>query len=137
MMTNFITSRREILGLLGAGAMSAVLPRGAAAEEGAAAPLAFGYQNTSWGVIGMIAEAEDMFKKAGAERHDLQIRRRQDHPRRHGRGPGRYRRVRLDAADVVGAAKGEVAAIGMAMYAGKTLAVVAGANQRPHERRAS
>ncbi len=48
--------------------MSAAVADGAGAShvaEGAAAPLNFGYQNSSWGMIGMIAEAKDMFKKAG------------------------------------------------------------------------
>lgn len=125
-MTDFTASRRSVLGLLGAGAIGSMLPGRALAQTGASAPLAFGYQNTSWGVLGMIAEAENMFKKAGADvtiykfdggktTRDAMIAGRVD--------IGVFGSTPL----IVGAAKGEVVAIGMAMYAGRTLAVVAGA----------
>jgi NitT/TauT family transport system substrate-binding protein len=124
-MTRLTLPRRDFLKLAGGAFAAAGLPSAAFAAGGAAAPLAFGYQNTSWGVIGMIAEAEDLFKKAGANvtiykfdggktTRDAMIAGRVD--------IGVFGSTPL----IVGAAKGEVVAIGMAMYAGKTLAVVAG-----------
>ncbi len=126
-MTDFTTSRRNVLGLLGAGAVGAMLPRAAFAQQGAAAPLAFGYQNTSWGVVGMVAEAENLFKKAGANVTIYKFSGGKD--TRDAMVAGRVDIGVFGATPfVVGAAKGDIVAIGMAMYAGKTLAVVAGAN---------
>ncbi|MBX9589372.1 MAG: ABC transporter substrate-binding protein [Hyphomonadaceae bacterium] len=125
-MADFITSRRNVLGILGLSAMGAALPSAAFAQRGAAAALAFGYQNTSWGAIGMIAEAEGMFKKAGG--NVTVYRFDSGKTTRDAMVAGRVDIGVLGATPfVVGAAKGEVVAIGMAMYAGKTLSVVAGA----------
>lgn len=123
-MSTFVTSRRTFMALAGAGI--ATVPFGRAAmAQGAVAPLAFGYQNTSWGTIGMIAEAEDLYKKAGGNvtiykfdggkaTRDAMVANRVD--------------VGVLGATpfIVGAAKGSMVGIGMAMYAGKTLAVMAG-----------
>jgi ABC-type nitrate/sulfonate/bicarbonate transport system substrate-binding protein len=57
-------ARRDVLVWAGAMAAGGLLPRGALAQ-GAAAPLDFGYQTTSWGTIGMLVEAQGLFKKAG------------------------------------------------------------------------
>lgn len=123
-MRRLEASRREFLGLAGAGFASLAMPTLVRAQ-GAAAPLAFGYQNTSWGVVGMIAEADDLFRKAGANvtiykfdggkaTRDAMVANRVD--------------VGVLGATpfIVGAAKGDMVGIGAAMYAGKTLAVIAG-----------
>ena len=125
-MTDFTASRRDALGLLGAGAACAMLPRMAFARTGAGAPLALGYQNTSWGVIGMIAEAEGIFKQVGA---NVTIYRFDGgKTTRDAMVAGRVDIGTFGSTPyIVGASKGEIVAIGMAMYAGRTLAVVAGA----------
>lgn len=51
-------ARRDVLVRACAMAAGGLLPRGALAQ-GAAAPLDFGYQTTSWGTIGMLVEAYD------------------------------------------------------------------------------
>ena len=83
-MTKITLPRRDFLAITGAAMAASALPKIARAQ-GAMAPLNFGFQNTSWGTIGMIAESEDLFKKAGANVKILQIRQRQDHARRHDR----------------------------------------------------
>ncbi len=124
-MKKFTTSRRDFMGLASAGLASLAMPGLARAQ--ADAPLAFGYQNTSWGVIGMIAEADDLFKKAGANVTIYKFD--GGKATRDAMVAGRIDIGVLGATPfIVGAAKGNMAGIGMAMYAGKTLAVMAGAN---------
>ena len=125
-MTRLTLPRRDFLKLAGGAVAVTALPTIASAQ-GAGAPLAFGYQNTSWGVIGMIAEAEDLFKKAGANVTIYKFSGGKD--TRDAMVAGRVDIGVFGATPfVVGAAKGDIVAIGMAMYAGKTLAVVAGVN---------
>jgi NitT/TauT family transport system substrate-binding protein len=115
--------RREFLAITG-GALAAAAT--GLRAHAAMPPLNFGYQNTSWGTIGMIAESEDLFKKSGASvniqkfdsgktTRDAMISERID--------------IGVIGATpfVIGAAKGEMEAIGLALYGAKTLAVVAGA----------
>lgn len=120
MTRNF--TRREMLRTAGAVAVASSLPLRASAQ--ANAPLNFGYQNTSWGTVGMVAEAEKTFEKAGANvkffhfdggksTRDAMIAGRVDVG------------VLGGTPFVVGAAKGDIVAIGIAMYAAKTNAVVA------------
>lgn len=124
-MTNIRLSRRTVLGAIGGGTVGALLPQSAFAQ-GKAAPLAFGYQNTSWGVIGMIAEAEDLFKKAGGSVSIFKFTGGKE--TRDAMVAGRIDIGVLGATPfVVGAAQSPLVGIGMAMYAGKTLSVVAGA----------
>lgn len=124
-MKTFRTSRREFMGLAGAGLATLAVPGLARAQ--ADAPLAFGYQNTSWGVIGMIAEADDLFKKNGANVTIYKFD--GGKATRDAMVAGRIDIGVLGATPfIVGAAKGDMAGIGMAMYAGKTLAVIAGVN---------
>src|SRR5262245_61238993 len=115
--------RRDLLRLTGAIVASAAFGTGARAQ-GASAPLNFGYQATSWGTIGMLCEAQDLFKRAGANvtiykfdggktTRDAMISGRVDIG------------VLGSTPFVVGAAKGDMVAIGMCMYAGKADAVVA------------
>jgi aliphatic sulfonates family ABC transporter substrate-binding protein len=124
-MTKLTLPRRDFLTIAGGALAAAALPAGFRANA-QSAPLNFGYQNTSWGTIGMIAESEDLFKKAGA---NVNI---------HKFDSGKTTRDamisgRIDIGVigstpfVIGAAKGEVEAIGLALYGAKTLAVVVGA----------
>jgi aliphatic sulfonates family ABC transporter substrate-binding protein len=126
-MTSNYPARRDVLAWVGAMAVGAVLPRGAFAQ-GAAAALNFGYQTTSWGTIGMLVEAQDLFKKAGANvtihkfdggktTRDAMISGRVDVG------------VLGSTPFVVGAAKGDIVAIGMSMYAGKTDSIVVAKNK--------
>jgi NitT/TauT family transport system substrate-binding protein len=123
-MTKINVPRREFLTIAGAAVAASALPKGARAQ-GAAAQLNFGFQNTSWGTIGMIAESQDLFKKAGANvsifkfdsgktTRDAMIANRVD--------------IGVIGATpfVIGAAKGELEAIAIALYGAKTLSVVAG-----------
>lgn len=114
-------SRRHLLNAGAAGTLAAILP---ARVLAAAPPLNFGYQTTSWGAVGMIAEAEKMFARAGADVRYFHF------------DGGKSTRDAMIAGRVdigvlggtpfiVGAAKGDIVAIAMAMYAGKTNAVVA------------
>jgi aliphatic sulfonates family ABC transporter substrate-binding protein len=113
--------RRTFLAATGGFVLAGVLPRSAHADN---APLNFGFQNTSWGSVAMVAEAEGTFAKAGVNvkpfrfdggksTRDAMIARRVDIG------------VLGAAPFVVGAAKGDIVAIAVAMYAGRTNAVVA------------
>lgn len=122
-MTRMTTRRREFLAMIGAAAATAGAPRAVLGQ--AAAPLNFGFQNTSWGTIGMIAESQDLFRKAGANvginvfdsgktTRDAMI-------------AGRIDIGVIGATPfVIGTAKGELVAIGIALYGAKTLSVVGG-----------
>lgn len=126
-MTDFLSTRRDILGLAGMAALGALLPRWALAQ-GAAAPLNFGYQTTSWGTIGMVVESQGLFKKAGG---NVTINKFDGgKTTRDAMISGRVDVGVLGATPfVVGAAKGNMVAIGMSMYAGKTGSIVAGKNK--------
>src|SRR3989304_7683299 len=56
-------NRRDLLKIIGAGALTAALPARAQSKE----PLRFGIQTTIWGAVAIIAEAEKLFDKAGAK----------------------------------------------------------------------
>lgn len=115
------TNRRAFLATTGAGALAFVLPRLAFADD---APLAFGFQNTSWGSVAMVAEAEDTFAKAGVKVKPFRFDGGKS--TRDAMIAGRVDIGVLGAAPfVVGAAKGDIVAIAVAMYAGRTNAVVA------------
>ena len=114
--------RRDFLKTAGAAAIAGAWPLRAFAQAGE--PLNLGFQNTSWGTVAMVAEAEKTFEKAGAN------------VKFHRFGSGKETRDamisgRIDVGVlggtpfVVGAAKGDMDAIGIAMYAGKTNAIVA------------
>ena len=114
--------RRDFLKTAGAAALAGAWPLRASAQSGA--PLNFGFQNTSWGTVAMVADAEKTFDKAGANVKFFRF------------GSGKETRDamisgRIDVGVlggtpfVVGAAKGDMGAIGVAMYAGKTNAIVA------------
>jgi aliphatic sulfonates family ABC transporter substrate-binding protein len=111
--------RRHFLGATGAVALG--LPRFARADE---APLNFGFQNTSWGSVAMVAEAEGTFARAGAKVKPFRFDGGKS--TRDAMITGRVDIGVLGAAPfVVGTAKGDIVAIAVAMYAGRTNAVVA------------
>jgi aliphatic sulfonates family ABC transporter substrate-binding protein len=115
--------RRDFLTVMAAAAVTCGLTRRALAQ-GAKAPLNLGIQNTSWGSVGMVAEAEKAFEKAGA--HVKVFRFDGGKSTRDAMVAGRIDIGVLGATPfIVGAAKGDVIGIGMSMYAGKTNAVVA------------
>jgi aliphatic sulfonates family ABC transporter substrate-binding protein len=114
--------RRDFLRAAGAAAMASAWPLRTFAQSGQ--PLNLGFQNTSWGTVAMVAEAQKSFEKAGAN------------VKFHRFGSGKETRDamisgRIDVGVlggtpfIVGAAKGDMDAIGVAMYAGKTNAIVA------------
>jgi aliphatic sulfonates family ABC transporter substrate-binding protein len=114
--------RRAFLKTTGAAALACASPRVAHAAAGA--PLNFGFQNTSWGSVAMVAEAEGTFAKAGANVKPFRFDGGKS--TRDAMIAGRIDIGVLGAAPfVVGAAKGNIVAIAVAMYAGRTNAVVA------------
>jgi NitT/TauT family transport system substrate-binding protein len=126
-MTGNDTTRRDLLALAGVAAVGAMMPRGALAQ-GAAAPLNFGYQTTSWGTIGMLVEAEGLFKKAGGNVTILKFD--GGKTTRNAMISGRVDVGVIGSTPfVVGAAKGDLVAIGMSMYAGKTDSIVVAKNK--------
>jgi NitT/TauT family transport system substrate-binding protein len=111
--------------LLGAAAAAAISPAIITPSWAQSSPIRFGFQNTSWGSIGMVAEAEEMFRKAGVT---VSVN-------RFDSGKAVRDAMIADRIDIgvlgttpliVGVAKGEVAPVAMAMYAGRTNALVAG-----------
>ncbi len=121
-MRNYFPARRDVLAGAAAAAAGTVLPRIGFAQ---AAPINFGYQTTSWGTIGMLVEAQDLFKKAGGNVSILKFD--GGKTTRDAMISGRVDVGVLGSTPfVVGAAKGDMVAIGMSMYAGKTDAIVAG-----------
>ena len=114
--------RRTFLKTAGAAVIASAWPLRASAQSGE--PFNLGFQNTSWGTVAMVAEAEKTFEKAGAN------------VKFHRFGSGKETRDamisgRIDVGVlggtpfIVGAAKGDMGAIGIAMYGGKTNAIVA------------
>lgn len=124
-MTDFNLPRRNFLALT-TGALAAAAT--GVQVRAAGAPLNFGYQTTSWGTIGMLVEAEGLFKKAGAEVTILKFD--GGKTTRNAMISGRVDVGVLGSTPfVVGAAKGDVVAIGMSMYAGKTDSIVVAKNK--------
>jgi len=117
--------RRDFLTLVGATALASGLPRSVLAQS-ASGPLAFGFQNTLWGTIAMIAEAQNTFQKAGVTVNPFKFA--DGKSTRDAMVANRIEIGVLGATPfVIGAAKGDMLAIGVAMYGGKTDSVVAGA----------
>ena len=115
--------RRRFLSLV-AGAPAALALQGLARAQGAGAPLNLGYQNTSWGTVAMVAEAEKTFEKAGANVKLFQFDGGKS--TRDAMVAGRVDIGVLGVAPfIVGASKGDMVAVAVAMYAGRTNAVVA------------
>jgi NitT/TauT family transport system substrate-binding protein len=120
-MKDMKMERRKFLTLLGATAFAS--GRRIFAEP-ATAPLALGFQNTSWGVVAMVADAMKTFQKAGA--NVTLYRFDSGKSTRDAMVAGRIDIGVLGATPfIVGASKGDMMAIAVAMYAGKTDSVVA------------
>jgi ABC-type nitrate/sulfonate/bicarbonate transport system substrate-binding protein len=114
--------RRDFLKTASAAALASAWPLRTYAQSGE--PLNLGFQNTSWGTVAMVADAQKSFVEAGAN------------VKFHRFGSGKETRDAMISGRVdvgvlggtpfiVGAAKGDMDAIGVAMYAGKTNAIVA------------
>jgi NitT/TauT family transport system substrate-binding protein len=122
-MTKLILPRRDFLTIAGGALAAAVLPGMRAHAE--MAPINFGYQTTSWGSLGMIAESQGLFKKAGANVKIFHFSSGKD--ARNAMISGRVDAGVIGATPfIIGAAKGDMEAIALALYGAKTLAVVAG-----------
>lgn len=116
--------RREVLGVLGGAAVAAAWPAVARAAR-ADARVRLGYQATLWGAPAIVAEEEKLFAKAGANVEVIRMSSGKDI--RDAMIAGRTDMGSLGATPfIVGAAKGDIVAIAMVAYAGKTLALVAG-----------
>jgi ABC-type nitrate/sulfonate/bicarbonate transport system substrate-binding protein len=122
-MTKPTMLRREFLGIAGA-ALAASSFSKAGRAQAAAAPINFGFQETSWGTIGMIAESEDLFKKVGANVNVLKFD--SGKTTRDAMIAGRVDIGVIGATPfVIGAAKGQMEAIAVALYGAKTLSIIA------------
>jgi NitT/TauT family transport system substrate-binding protein len=120
-MTKITLPRRDFLAIAGATLATSAFPM---VRAYGAEPIRFGFQNSSWGSIGMIADAANTFKKAGT---DVKIFRFDSgKTTRDAMISGRVDVGVIGATPfVIGAAKGQMQAIGLALYGAKTLAVVA------------
>ena len=117
-------TRRELLGALGGTALVAAWPDRTAGAR-ADARVRLGYQATLWGAPAIVAEEEKLFARAGANVEVIRMSSGKDI--RDAMVAGRTDMGSLGATPfIVGAAKGDIVAVGMVAYAGKTLAVVAG-----------
>lgn len=115
-------SRRKALSLLGGTALAAAMPGGIVRAAGE--PLRFGIQTTIWGAVGILAEAEKTFQKAGA--NVVVNKFDSGKAARDAMIGGHIDIVNIGATPfVVGVAKSNLVAIGMSAYAGGTLALVA------------
>lgn len=122
-MTKHTLPRRDFLAIAGATLTASAFPMVEA--FGAEAPLNFGFQDTSWGTVGMITEAENLFKKANAPVKPFHFS--SGKATRDAMISGRIDMGVIGATPfIIGAAKGQMEAIGLALYGSKTLAVVAG-----------
>jgi aliphatic sulfonates family ABC transporter substrate-binding protein len=116
-------TRRETLSALGMAVVAAGWPRAAAAR--AEAKVRLGYQATLWGAPAIVAEEERLFARAGANVEAIRMSSGKDI--RDAMIAGRTDMGSLGATPfIVGAAKGDIVAVAMVAYAGKTLALVAG-----------
>lgn len=124
-MTKLTLRRRDFLTIAGGAVAATAAGLRAHADT---APLNFGYQTTSWGTIGMLVEAEALFQKAGASVTILKFD--GGKTTRNAMVSGRVDVGVLGSTPfVVGAAKGDLVAIGMSMYAGKTDSIVVAKNK--------
>jgi ABC-type nitrate/sulfonate/bicarbonate transport system substrate-binding protein len=123
-MSNFTLARRDFLTIVGTMLATSTFSMSLRAE-GMAAEIKFGYPNASWGTIGMIGEANDLFKKAGANIKTFTF-----DSGKSTRDAMISERVEIGVIGatpfVIGAAKGQMEAIALALYGAKTLAVVGG-----------
>jgi ABC-type nitrate/sulfonate/bicarbonate transport system substrate-binding protein len=121
-MDHSTIDRRRFLRCAGAAAIASALPLRAGAQANAL--LNFGFQNTSWGTIAMVAESEKVFERLGANIKPFRFA--DGKSTRDAMISGRIDVGVLGGTPfIVGAAKGDIVSIGTALYAGKTNAVVA------------
>ncbi|HEU5019186.1 MAG TPA: ABC transporter substrate-binding protein [Pseudolabrys sp.] len=121
-MSKVILPRREFLAIAGSALAASAVPF---SRAWAAEPINFGFQNTSWGTIGMICETEGLFKKANADVKVFTFD--SGKTTRDAMISGRIGIGVLGATPfIIGAAKGQMEAIALALYGSKTLSVVAG-----------
>ena len=124
-MTKSNLQRRDFLTIAGAAARR-VGPTKDGARKAPPQPSITASRIASWGTIGMIAESEDLFKKAGANVNIFKFD--SGKTTRDAMIAGRIDVGVIGATPfVIGAAKGEVEAIATALYGAKTLSIVAGA----------
>jgi sulfonate transport system substrate-binding protein len=124
MMSSDFPARRDVLALAGGLAAGVLLPCAVFAQD-AKAHLNFGFQNSSWGAVGMVIETKDLFKKAGANVTMWQFDGGKNI--RDAMISGRIDVGVLGSTPfVVGVVKGDMVGIGIALYAGRTNSVVAG-----------
>jgi ABC-type nitrate/sulfonate/bicarbonate transport system substrate-binding protein len=120
---NDFPARRDVLALAGGLAAGVLLQRSVFADD-AKAHLNFGFQNSSWGAVGMIVKTNDLFKKAGAD-----VTMRQFDGGKNIRDAMISSRIDVGVLGstpfVVGAVKGNMVGLGIALYAGRTNSVVA------------
>lgn len=116
--------RRRVLTLLGGTALAAALPARSVYAQGAKAPLTLGIQTSVWGAVGMVAEAEKMFEKAGANVKVLKFD--SGKTTRDAMIAGKVDIGSLGTAPfIVGVAKGELGSLATVAYAGRTNSIVA------------
>jgi ABC-type nitrate/sulfonate/bicarbonate transport system substrate-binding protein len=123
-MIKHSAKRRKIIG---AGAALSVAPFVITPSKAQATPIRFGFQDTSWGSIGMVAEAEDIFRKNGV---NVSINRFDSG--KAVRDAMIANRIDIGVLGttplIVGVAKGDVAPVAMAMYAGRTNSIIVAKN---------
>lgn len=122
-MHEMIIDRRKLIAFFSATAAVTMLSRNAMAAR----LLNFGYdESAGWGALGMVAKAKGIFKKAGADVRFFTFD--SGKTTRDAMVSGHVDLGILGATPfIIGAAKGDMEAIAMAMYAGKTDSVLAGA----------
>jgi len=114
-------NRRDLLKIMGAGALTAALP----ARAQGAGPLRLGVQTSVWGSVGLIAEAEKLFDKVGA---NVTVNKFDSGAAARDAMIGGHIDVGSIGATpfIIGVAKSNLVAIGTVAYAGGTLSLVAG-----------
>ncbi len=123
-MNHYSQSRRKALAMIGGSALFTIVPASAVRAQGARAPLNLGIQTSVWGAVGMVAEAEKMFEKAGANVTVFKFD--SGKTTRDAMIAGRVDIGSLGTAPfIVGVAKGEIASLATVAYAGRTNSVVA------------
>lgn len=122
-MENHSFDRREFLVASSLALLSLTASAKAFAAEGKRVQLTFGAQNTSWGAVAMVAEQEHTFRAAGAN-----IKTYQFDSGKAVRDAMIARRIDIGVLGttpmIVGVSKGDMQPLAMAMYAGKTDAIV-------------
>lgn len=123
-MVNYSEKRRRVIG---AGAALGIAPFVITPSKAQGSPIRFGFQNTSWGSIGMVAEAEDIFRRNGV---NVSVNRFDSG--KAVRDAMIANRIDIGVLGttplIVGVAKGDVAPVAMAMYAGRTNSIIVAKN---------